>query len=223
MSIPLTPGPNIASRYSAASRRVIPPCSGHAVGEIGGSTCSVDDPKKRRSTGEYRRNIAIMPDPTRSRISARHPSGSTRRPVPWTVKEVLEQVAWAGEDAEAVARALVDWAADHAGLTIRGGRGLTDRAFTMYAGSGRGKGVLSLYAAENDGGPMLELRLKQICFRLPYGHEARIQLMDDFRALGIPRLDAEDIATATRPNIPLAQLTSGRLERLLTLVDRRLA
>ena len=57
----------------------------------------------------------------------------------------------------------------------------------------------------------------------PYDYEARIQLMDDFRALGIPRLDAEDMPTATRPNIPLDQLTSGRLERLLTLVDRCLA
>lgn len=47
--------------------------------------------------------------------------------------------------------------------------------------------------------------------------------MDDFRALGIPRLDAEDIPTAIRPNIPLDQLTSGRLERLLTLVDQCLA
>ena len=83
----------------------------------------------------------------------------------------------------------------------------------------RGKGVLSLYAAENGGGPMLELRMEQISRPL-HDHEARPQLMDDFRALGIPRLDAEDIATATRPNIPLDQLASGRLERLLTLVDR---
>jgi hypothetical protein len=145
-----------------------------------------------------------------------------RRPVPWTVEEVLEQVAWAGEDAEAVARALVGWAVGHEGIRIRGGRGLTDRAFTVYADSGRGKGVLSLYAAENGGGPMLELRMEQICFRSPYDHQACIQPMDDFRTLGIPRLDAEDIATATRPNIPLDQLTSGRLERLLTLVDQRL-
>ena len=144
-----------------------------------------------------------------------------RRPVPWTVEEVLEQVAWAGEDAEAVARALVGWAVGHEGIRIRGGRGLTDRAFTVYADSGRGKGVLSLYAAENGGGPMLELRMEQICSMLPYDHdEARTQLIDDFRVLGIPRLDAEDIPTAVRPNIPLEQLTNGRLDRLLALVDR---
>ena len=144
--------------------------------------------------------------------------------MPWTVNEVLEQVALAGEDAEAIARAVVDWADDHIGIGIKGGRGLTDRAFTMYTDSGRGKGVLSLYGAENDGGPMLELRIKQICSMPPYDHdEARIQLMDDLRALNIPRLDAEDLSTAIRPNVPLDQLTNGRLERLLTLVNRCLA
>jgi hypothetical protein len=112
---------------------------------------------------------------------------SYHRSVPWTVEEVLAQVAWAGEDGKAVARALVGWAAGHAGIGIKGGRGLTDRALTMYADSGRGKGVLSLYAAENGGGPMLELRMEQICSMPPYDHdEARTQLIDDFRALGIP-------------------------------------
>ena len=62
------------------------------------------------------------------------------RSVPWTVEEVLAQVAWAGEDAKAVARALVGWAAGHAGIGIKGGRGLTDRALTMYADSGRVSG-----------------------------------------------------------------------------------
>lgn len=146
---------------------------------------------------------------------------SYHRSVPWTVEEVLAQVAWAGEDATAVARALVGWAVGDAGIGIKGGRGLTDRAVTMYADSGRGKGVLSLYAAENGGGPMLELRMEQISSMPPYDHdEARTQLIDDFQTLGIPRLDAEDIPTATRPNIPLDQLTTGRLERLLALVDR---
>jgi hypothetical protein len=32
--------------------------------------------------------------------------------------------------------------------------------------------------------------------------EARVQLAVDLRALGVPRLDAEDILTAIRPNIP---------------------
>ena len=139
----------------------------------------------------------------------------------WRTDEVLEQVAYAGSDVEAIAKAVVGWANSHSCIQIRGGRGRTDRAFTMYADSGRGKGVLSLYAAENGGGPMLELRIEQICSMPPYdSDEAHAQLTVDLRALGIPRLDAEEILTVPRPNIPLDQLTGGRLERLLTLVDR---
>ncbi len=139
----------------------------------------------------------------------------------WRIDEVLEQVAYAGGDAEAIAKAVVGWVGSHSSIQIRGGRGRYDRAFTMYASSGRGKGVLSLYAAENGGGPMLELRIEQICSMPPYdSDEAHAQLTLDLRALGIPRLDAEEILSAPRPNIPLDQLTGGRLERLLTLLDR---
>jgi hypothetical protein len=120
---------------------------------------------------------------------------------------VLEQVAYAGGDAEAIAKAMVGWANSHSCIQNRGGRGRTGRAFTMYADSGRGKGVLSLYAAENGGGPMLELRIEQICSMPPSdSDEAQAQLTVDLRALGIPRLDAEEILTAIRPNIPLDQL-----------------
>src|ERR1039458_8617670 len=62
-----------------------------------------DDRQKRGSVDGYRRSITIMPDSVRSRISARNRPGSMRRSAPWTVEEVLEQVAWAGEDAKAVA------------------------------------------------------------------------------------------------------------------------
>lgn len=120
-----------------------------------------------------------------------------------------------------MATALVGWANSHSCIQIKGGRGRIDRSLTMYAGSGRGKGLLSLYAAENGGGPMLEMRIAQICSMPPYDSgEAHVQLTADLRALGIPRLEDEDILTATRPNIPLDQLTGGRLEGLLTLVDR---
>ena len=139
----------------------------------------------------------------------------------WRTDEVLEQVAYAGGDAEAIAKAVIGWANSHSCIQIRGGRGRADRALTMYADSGRGKGVLSLYAAENGGGPMLELRIEQICSMPPYDSgEAHTQLTADLRALGIPRLDAEEIRSAIRPNIPLDQLTGGRLERLLSLLDR---
>src|SRR5215471_2405666 len=132
----------------------------------------------------------------------------------WRTDEVMEQVACAGGDAEAVARALIGWANSYSCIRIKGGRGRIDRSLTMYADSGRGKGVLSLYAEENGGGPMLELRIEQICSMPPYdSDEAHVQLTADLRALGIPRLDAEEILTATRPNVPLDQLTGGRLER----------
>jgi len=42
----------------------------------------------------------------------------------------------------------------------------------------------------------------------------------DLRSLGIPRLDAEPDLAGKRPNIPLAELTGGRAERLLALLDR---
>ena len=42
----------------------------------------------------------------------------------------------------------------------------------------------------------------------------------NLRALGIPRLDAEEALIDKRPNIPLNELTNGRVERLLALVDR---
>jgi hypothetical protein len=119
-----------------------------------------------------------------------------------------------------VARAVVSWADSHP-IRIKGGRGRFDRALTMYADSGRGPGVLSLFAAENGGGPMLELRIKQIRSMPPYdSDEAHVQLAADLRALGIPRLADHEILAETRPNIPLDQLTGGRLERLLALVAR---
>jgi hypothetical protein len=38
--------------------------------------------------------------------------------------------------------------------------------------------------------------------------------------LGIPRLDDEPALVGKRPNIPLDQLTDGRIQGLLSLVDR---
>jgi hypothetical protein len=50
-------------------------------------------------------------------------------------------------------------------------------------------------------------------------NEIRARLTADLHALGIPRLDAEEMLADKRPNIPLDQLTGGRAERLLDLVD----
>jgi hypothetical protein len=39
-------------------------------------------------------------------------------------------------------------------------------------------------------------------------------------ALGIPRLDRERDLSGLRPEIPLSELTAGRLDRFLALIDR---
>ncbi|MGH3401788.1 MAG: hypothetical protein ACRDRJ_04600 [Streptosporangiaceae bacterium] len=96
-----------------------------------------------------------------------------------------------------------------------------DRAFTVYADSGKGPGLLSLYGDENDGGPKLEIRLRQIGSMPAYDSgAARKHLAAELRTLGISRLDRENILADVRPNISLDQLTDGRLERLLALIDR---
>jgi hypothetical protein len=95
---------------------------------------------------------------------------------------------------------------------------MIDRSLTMYAGSGRGKGVLSLYAPENGGGPTLELRIEQMCYMPPYDRdEARVQLTADLCTLGIARLDAENILSAVRPNIPWTSSLTGALSACLPL------
>jgi hypothetical protein len=101
----------------------------------------------------HRRSIIRMSDSGFSRTAARERPWSTgRRLARWTCEEVLEQVARAGADAEAVARSVVGWAVGHSNVGVKGGRCTVDRSLTMYADSGRGKGVLCLYAAENGGG-----------------------------------------------------------------------
>jgi hypothetical protein len=47
----------------------------------------------------------------------------------------------------------------------------------------------------------------------------RGQLTGGLRALDIPRLDRERDLSGLRPEIPLSELTAGRLDRLLALID----
>lgn len=55
----------------------------------------------------------------------------------------------------------------------------------------------------------------------PYNRQQiRERLITDLQALRIPRLDRETGLCDKRPEIPLSELTSGRLERLLALLDR---
>jgi hypothetical protein len=67
---------------------------------------------------------------------------------------------------------------------------------------------------------MLEIRVNEMCSTPPYLRaDARMRLTADLHALGIPRLDDEQNLVDKRPNIPLNQLTNGRPERLLAIVD----
>jgi hypothetical protein len=49
------------------------------------------------------------------------------------------------------------------------------------------------------------------------------RLTGGLHALGIPRLDRERDLSGLRPEIPLSELTAGRLDRLLALIDRWIA
>jgi hypothetical protein len=69
--------------------------------------------------------------------------------------------------------------------------------------------------------PALEVRVNEMCSTPPYDRRhARKHLIADLHALGIPRLDREDALYRKRPEIPLADLTDGRAEQLLALIDR---
>jgi hypothetical protein len=47
--------------------------------------------------------------------------------------------------------------------------------------------------------------------------------MADLRGLRIPRLQAEGIPSGIWPGIPLNELTDGRLDRLLSVLDQWIA
>jgi hypothetical protein len=81
--------------------------------------------------------------------------------------------------------------------------------------------VLLLYADPDGGHPLLEIHVKNLLCAPPYNRrEAAEGLIADLHVLGIPRLLDDDILGGTRPGIPLTQLTDGRIERLLAVIDR---
>jgi len=91
----------------------------------------------------------------------------------------------------------------------------TTRARSRY------RSILSLYASPRGGPATLEIRAGQMCRTPPFHqHEHQARLLADLHSLGIPRIDAEHDLAAKRPNIPLAQLTGGNAESLLSLIDR---
>lgn len=150
------------------------------------------------------------------------------RPERWTRAEVLEQVASAPADAAALvdtAEAILRWADSKAPfLRVLGGRGHTDRSLIMYAGPGRGKGVVTLYGAENDGGPMLEIHIDYMAtLSHRSDQDTRTRLVASLSTCGVPRLQASDVPTMVRPNVPLSQLADGHLQPLLSVLDGWLA
>jgi hypothetical protein len=148
------------------------------------------------------------------------------RVTPWTAEEVLQTVTeGAGADAADVARAVITWAVSHPHIQVSGGTGISYPSITMSADSGRAasryRGVLSLYGSPNGERPFLEIRVKRMCSTPPYLRaEGQQRLIADLRALAIPRLDDEPALADKRPNIPLDQLTSGRIKGLLSVVDQ---
>jgi hypothetical protein len=138
--------------------------------------------------------------------------------------EVLAAAGQTGGNAAAMVRAVRDWAMPP-NFLITGGAGRTYPSFTVRASTGRAagtgpRGVLTLYADSHGSGPALEVRVVEMCSTPPYDRQpARERLTADLHALGIPRLDREDVLYRKRPEVPLAELTDGRLKRLLTLID----
>jgi hypothetical protein len=148
----------------------------------------------------------------------------SRRAARWTADDVTGAVASCGDDAAAIARTVTGWAAGPH-LRRAGGTGPSYPSFTVEADSGRTvgsrwRGVLALYASPHGGPPALEIRVKTMCRTPPYSRQHyRSRLTAGLHALGIPRLDRETDLSGGRPEIPLTELTAGRLDRLLTLID----
>ncbi|HEY6309861.1 MAG TPA: hypothetical protein VIY52_03520 [Streptosporangiaceae bacterium] len=163
---------------------------------------------------------------SRAQAAKEQTATAAHRVTPWTADEVLETVTeGAGADGAAVANAVINWAAAHPYIQISGGTGISYPSITMSADSGRAswryRGVLSLYGSPNGERPFVEIRVKRMCSTPPYlGAEDEERLTANLRALGIPRLDDEPALADKRPNIPLDQLTGGRIEGLLSVVDQ---
>jgi hypothetical protein len=140
---------------------------------------------------------------------------------------VINAVALCGDDAAAVARTVTSWAAGPH-LRLAGGTGRTYPSLTVEADSARAasrwRGVLTLYASPHGGPPALEIRVRTMCQTPPYDRQHDCsRLTRALHALGIPRLDRERDLSGLRPEIPLSELTAGRLDRLLALIDNWIA
>lgn len=162
----------------------------------------------------------VIGQTSRAQATKERVTASPRRTTRWTMDQVLESVGDAGEQA---ARTVLDWAVKNERVTITGGVGLHSPSCTIAVDMGikrsRQVGVLSLYGSSDGASPVLEVRLKRMA-RYLRRRELRVRLLADLNTLRIPRLVGDDTLLQERPSIPLDQLTDGRVERLLALVDR---
>jgi hypothetical protein len=158
-------------------------------------------------------------------VDAEDQPTDSRQLTDWTVADVLAAVGQTGGNAAAIAHTVTSWAIPP-NFRITGGTGSTYPSFTVRADTGhttgrRLRGILTLYADSHRTGPALEVRVNEMCNIPPYDrNQARERLTADLHALGIPRLDREGVLCHKRPEIPVAELTNGRVERLLALLDR---
>jgi len=167
----------------------------------------------------------VVGQTSRAQAVKERPASPARRPARWTSGEVLDCISETGQDAAAVATLVCNWAEQHPHVDVVGGTGVSYPSITMSADSGRTRsrmrGVLSLYGSASGETPMLEIRVKRMCRTPPYNRaETQARLITDLKSLGIRRLDTEDALPDKRPNIPLEELSGGRAERLLALVNR---
>jgi hypothetical protein len=167
----------------------------------------------------------VVGQTSRAQAAKERSAAPARRSARWTADEVLAWIAETGQNAAAAAAVVRDWAERHPNVHTVGGTGVSYPSIIMSADSGRPRsrfrGVLALYASPPGESPMLEIRVKRMCRTPPYNRaEMRTRLVTDLKSLGIARLETEDALPDKRPNIPLDELSGGRAERLLSIVDR---
>jgi hypothetical protein len=147
----------------------------------------------------------------------------SERKGPWTPDEVLNQLSHTGTFAADVASALLAWEERQPLVEMTGGRGATNGTLRFAADTGYGSfpRVLLLYADPKDNHPSLKIYVKNLLSIPPYDHKkAAERFLADLRALGIPRLLDDHFAGGIWPGIRLSELTDGRIERLLAVIDR---
>lgn len=104
---------------------------------------------------------------------------------------------------------------------MTGGWGASGGTLRFAADTGDGSMLrLLLLYADPDGHPSLEIYAKNLLSVPPYDRgEAAGRFLAELRGLGIHRLLDEGLPDGIWPGIPLDQLTDGRIERLLAVIN----